>query len=104
MYLKQDDQRQLTHGRVEQERGISDDVQGGKRWSLLEEIVLGFSVKLVHAQLEHLQTSGSLFTKKQICGYICFQSYKATLPMPLQSHLHKYTLLSQLVLHFVHFA
>lgn len=36
---------------------------------LLEEIILCFSVKLINAQLEHLQTSGSLLTKKQMCKY-----------------------------------
>lgn len=44
-----------------------------ERWSSLEEIVLGLSVKLINAQLEHLQTPGSLLTRKQIFKYIYFQ-------------------------------
>jgi len=44
-----------------------------ERWNLLEKIVLCFSVKLIDAQLQHLQTSRSLSTKKHTCEYIYVQ-------------------------------
>ena len=47
--------------RVGQEEMFMED-----KWNLLEKVVLGFSVELIDAQLQHLQTSGSLWTQKEI--------------------------------------
>lgn len=59
------------------------------RWNSLEEPVLCLSVELIDAQLEHLQTSGSLISEKNIVqdGKTVEYSYKANTSSSSCSHL-----------------